>query len=199
MAFHDVRVNENIERGARGGPMFKTTVIELSNGGEQRNIDWSKTRHYWDIAYGVMDREDYEEIRTFFYNRRGRAHTFRFRDWTDYQLSEELIATADASGETEFQVTKTYTGLLPYVREIRRPVADGFVVKVNGVAVSYTMLDKGIVQLSVAPAEGDLITVTGLFDIEMRFDVDKFELEPTWSEAASTGGLPVIEVRPRET
>lgn len=175
--------------------MFKTTIIELSNGGEQRNIDWSKTRHFWDVGYGVMEREDYEEVRDFFFNRRGRAHSFRFRDWTDYQLAEELIATGDGV-ENEFQITKTYVGTFPYVRNITRPVSTGFVAKVDGIATGVTLNTAGGTITFVSPPANDsLITVTGLFDIPMRFDTDKFELVPDWSEAASTGGLPVIETR----
>lgn len=195
MAFHDTRMPVDIERGARGGPMFKTTVIEMSSGQEQRNIDWSLVRHYFDAAYGVMNREDYEAVRTFFYNRRGRAHTFRFRDWSDYQLDDELIGIGDGV-QDEFQITKTYSGELDYVRNITRPDQSTLIVKVNGIAtVNYALLAGGSIDFSFVPALSDLITVTANFDIPMRFDTDKFELIMEWSEAGATGSLPIIEVR----
>jgi uncharacterized protein (TIGR02217 family) len=195
MAFHDVRLPDQVERGSHGGPRFKTTVIDLSSGAEQRNIDWSLTRHYWEVSYGVSNRADYEEVRDFFMNRRGRAHTFRFRDWTDYQLTLEQIGTGDGV-ETEFQITKTYTGSFPYVRNITRPVASTLVVKINGVTTTaYTLNALGVIEFNVAPALADIITVSCDFDIPMRFDTDQFDLVPEWSEASAVGSLPIIEVR----
>jgi uncharacterized protein (TIGR02217 family) len=195
MTFYDTRLPDHVERNARGGPMFKTTVLELSSGQEQRNIDWSLVRHYWDIGYGVQERADYEEVRTFFLNMRGKAHTFRFRDWTDYELTDELLGTGDGV-VTDYNIIRTYDGELPYTRRITRPDESTIEVKLDGVVtVAYTVDAGGIISFNSAPGVGVLVTISCEFDIPMRFDTDKFELDVEWSEAAATGGLPVVEVR----
>ncbi len=53
--FHEVRMPIDVERGAVGGPGFKTRVLPLESGFEQRNIDWSDTRGEWDLSYGLMN------------------------------------------------------------------------------------------------------------------------------------------------
>ena len=80
MAFHDVRLDEDIERAAVGGPSFKTSVLQLSSGFEKRNIDWQRARGIWDISYGVDTKTNLEAVVAAFYARQGRAHTFRFKD-----------------------------------------------------------------------------------------------------------------------
>ena len=42
MAFHNVQLPEEVERGAQGGPQFKTTVFTLSSGYEKRNVEWER-------------------------------------------------------------------------------------------------------------------------------------------------------------
>ena len=85
--FVDSRLPEDLERGARGGPAFQTTVINLSAGGEQRNQDWSQHRCSYYVAYGVRDKDYWQDILDFFYERRGRAIGFRFKDWGEFEAT----------------------------------------------------------------------------------------------------------------
>ena len=100
------RLPTNVEAGATGGPAFNTTVLELSNGAEQRNQNWSQPLHSWDIAYGIRSKVDLIHIITFFNARRGRLHPFRFRDWADYECDGAQFGTGDGS-TVSFQLAKT--------------------------------------------------------------------------------------------
>ncbi len=101
MTFHDTRLPVDIERGALGGPGFKTTISPLGSGKEQRNIDWSRIRSEFDIGYGLMEQNSVlleatiDSLLAFFYAREGRAHTFRFKDWSDFRIGDYLNAAAD--------------------------------------------------------------------------------------------------------
>lgn len=122
MAFHDVRLPEQIERGSTGGPRFKTTVVTLASGHEFRNGDWERTRGRWDAGYGIQNTEDLFDVVNFFYAREGRLNGFRFKDWTDFKLDNN-IATGDDT-TTVFQLIKLYnSGGFQYQRRITRPVA----------------------------------------------------------------------------
>lgn len=94
MVFHDTRLPVDVERGALGGPGFKTTVTPLGSGKEQRNIDWARTRAEFDIGYGLMDQDSaileatIDALLAFFYTREGKAHTFRFKDWSDFKIGD---------------------------------------------------------------------------------------------------------------
>ena len=80
MAFDEVRLREDVELGAEGGPRFKTTVLTLASGHEKRNIDWSEARGDWDVSYGISSRTDLASVIDFFWARQGRARGARSRD-----------------------------------------------------------------------------------------------------------------------
>jgi len=196
MAFHDVRLPDDVEQGATGGPTFQTTLIPLSSGAEQRNIDWAEVRHSWDLAWGIQTADDFNVTRAFFFARRGQGNSFRFKDWSDFTVTDEVQGVGDGANAT-FQLIKTYeaTGPAPYIRRITRPVAGTVFWFINGVAVGFTQNPLGVYVLAVVPAVGAVVTATCEFDIPVRFNVDVFALQLQLSDAGSIGSLPVIEVR----
>ena len=117
MTFHDTRLPVDVERGALGGPGFKTTVTPLGSGKEQRNIDWARTRAEFDIGYGLMDQDSVlleatiDALLAFFYTREGKAHTFRFKDWSDFKIGDWQNPTTSnqsiATGGTSVTLTAT--------------------------------------------------------------------------------------------
>ncbi len=195
MAFDNVRLPENVEQGAEGGPAFQTSVLSLGTGSEQRNVDWSAQRLQWDISYGLDHKNDYSLVVDFFYARQGRARAFRFKDWTDYEASDTPIGTGDGV-DTTFQLRKAYTsGSVTYYRKITRPVSGTTVIRVNGVVTSASVnVNTGIVTISPAPADGAAITATFEFDVPVRFDVDKLPLIARTATVASISSIPVIEI-----
>jgi uncharacterized protein (TIGR02217 family) len=209
MAFHDVRLKEDVERGAQGGPRFKTTVLTLSSGFERRNIDWANTRSEYDVGYGIMTKADLDDVREFFYARQGKAHSFRFKDWADFEITAQSVGTTDTTTST-FQLFKRYTsGGINHDRTLTKPVASGWVVTVN--AVSQTVVydtSPGATQVAIntttgiitlgsthAATTGQDIAVTGEFDIPVRFDVDNFDVNIVTFDAGSIPSLPLAEVR----
>lgn len=200
--FHDVRLREDVERGARGGPRFKTTVVEMGSGFEQRNQDWQFARAEYDISYGIMDHDTYSEVVEFFNARRGRAFGFRFKDWSDYEAEDVLIGTGDGS-TVEFQLIKAYSDAAStYNRTITRPVNGTLTITVDGVTQTegagddYTVdYSTGVVTFNSAPAVGLEVRATFEFDVPVRFDVDHLDLDVVWYDAASIPELVLREIR----
>jgi uncharacterized protein (TIGR02217 family) len=205
--FDNVRLPEEVEQGAQGGPEFKTTIVAIGNGTEQRNIDWSEAKASWDVSYGVDSPEFYRTVRAFFLARRGKATGFRFKDWSDFEATDELLglgtSTTGSDGNATFQVIKTYTsGSASYVRVITRLVASTLVVRVNDVlkteGVHYTADDDtGIITFlnPHRPTTGQEVNADYEFDVPVRFDTDKFTLTMEVSLAAAIGSLPILELR----
>lgn len=196
MAFHDVRLPDEIEQGSSGGPAFNTTIIGMSSGQEQRNLDWSESKATYDISYGIQDKDDFDVTLAFFYARRGRGYSFRFRDWADFEGEQEPIGLGDGA-HTDFQLIKTYEadGPNPYVRRITRPVPATVRVFVDGVLTGVTQLTGGIVRFTVAPVLDAVVTADFEFDVPVRFDSDHFPLVLSTSQAAAIGSLMITEVR----
>ena len=202
MAFFETpRFPENIAYGSSGGPEFKTHVFEGQSGIEERHIAWANARQRFDVSYDIRDADDMDTVRALFYNAKGKAHGFRFKDWADYELTDELIATGDNT-TTVFNITKTYTaGSETYVRRISKPVSGGIEVYVDGVlqteggANDYTLdYTTGVITFDTAPGAGLDITVTGSFDVPVRFDVDQMTPSHEGYLQESWGTIPLVEL-----
>lgn len=199
MSFHDVRFPEDIAVGAVGGPGFDTAVVMLSSGHEKRNRNWSEARGTWDVAHGLKTQQQLDRLLAFFRARQGRAHAFRFKDWSDHRLERQAIGSGDGA-TTAFPLTKVYIddGGYQAVRRITRPVAGSVRVWVDGdeqVAGVITEHSGGIVTFSVAPAVGASIEVECEFDVPARFDTDQMKVTIEDYGAFSWGQIPIVEVR----
>lgn len=205
MSFHEEVFPLGIAYGAIGGPKFKTTVLTLASGFEKRNIDWSRSRAEYDVSYGLKTQAELEEIRRFFYARRGRAYGFRFRDWQDYQLNNQTIGITGGS-QSQFQVFKRYqSGTIVYDRVINKIEAGSVTLTVNGVVVSEGVgtsqylidLNTGIVTLGSAlvTPSGRAVAITCKFHVPVRFDTDHLNTTLEEYNVHSWGQIPLVEVR----
>jgi hypothetical protein len=74
-----------------------------------------------------------DELIAFFRARKGKAYGFRFKDWTDYKATSQLIGTGDGAIKT-FQLVKRYpSGSVVEVRTITKPIAGTVRVYKDGV------------------------------------------------------------------
>lgn len=202
MAFHNVRLRDDIERGAKGGPRFKTNVLTLSSGKEKRNIEWAQARGEWDVGYGIQRKADYQEITAFFYSRRGRAHSFRFKDWSDFEMDRQEIGSGNGA-TSAFQIFKRYADDAGnYDRLIQKPVQGTVQVWVNGVlrteTTHYTVnYNTGVITFTGGniPAMGHDVEALCEFDVAVRFDEDFLPTELQWEDAGSIPEIPIVEVR----
>lgn len=129
MFFETPRFPVTISYGATGGPAYKTEVVISSAGYESRNQSWGAALASYDVAHGLKNQVELSELLTFFRNAKGRAHSFRFKDWTDFNLiATESSLTLVSGSVSQYQTNKTYT-INPETREIRiirKPVPGTF-------------------------------------------------------------------------
>ena len=196
--FHDVRFPDAIARGATGGPGFDTTVIATVSGIERRNVNWSAARGRWDVGSGVRSREDLEALIAFFRARQGRAHGFRFRDWSDYRAVASPLGVGDGATRG-FQLVKWYvSGPTEVARVLTRPVAGQVTVYRDGapVAAGVTVdTATGVVTFATAPAAGVAVAADVDFDVPVRFDTDHMALSLDTCRTGSWQQVPLVEIR----
>lgn len=206
MVFHAVRFPLDVALGARGGPERATDVVTLASGREERNSRWVHSRRRYNAGYGVKSRADMQAVLAFFEERRGRFHSFLWRDGLDYSSNgteaptalDQLIGTGDGE-RVSFALTKQYGAEFdPYLRPITRPFASSVMMAVAGVALATAEFSvdalTGLVALDEAPAEGAAVTAGFLFDVPVRFDIDRLDVELTSFDAAEVPVIPLIEV-----
>jgi len=201
MSFHDARLPDDVERGAQGGPGFKTTVVTLKSGSEKRNQDWSQSRGSWDISYGIQSKVDFTRVLKFFYARKGRAFGFRFKDWSDFEVARQQFATADGADLT-FQLTATYEDDdgYSYTRTITKPVEGTVSIWRNNVLLTETThysinYNTGVVTFVTPGTNGHVIEWAGEFDVPVRFERDSFDITLQHFDAGAIPTLQILELR----
>jgi uncharacterized protein (TIGR02217 family) len=197
MAFHPIRFPLDVALGARGGPERATDIVTLRSGREERNSRWAQSRRRYNAGYGVKSRADMQAVLAFFEERRGRFHSFRWRDALDHSSNgPQPLGTGD--GETvAFQLSKTYGASFdPYVRPITKPVAGTVTITVDGEATIAFVVNEasGIVTFDAPPADGAALLAQFEFDVPVRFDTDRLDIELSSFDAADAPAVPLIEV-----
>jgi uncharacterized protein (TIGR02217 family) len=203
--FHDVRFPLALGFGASGGPEFTTETTLLANGAEHRNTPRALPRRRFDASPAIRSQQDLIALQSFFMARKGRLHSFRFRDPFDHLscAHAEEISPSDQSlglgdGQTvSFQLLKTYEGNnVP--RPITKPDAPSVVMAVNGVEVSssdFTVDDgTGLVTFNTAPLSGATITAGFAFDCVVRFDTDALDISLEDFGAGVISAIPLVEL-----
>lgn len=148
-----------------------------------------------------------QAVLAFFEERRGRFHSFLWRDGLDNSsayLQNTITPYDQPIGEgdgikTRFQLVKRYgENYDPYDRAVTKPVSASVRLALDGVEIlppDFTLDGlSGMVTFNVAPAPGVAITAGYEFDIPVRFDTDNLEIELAGFDAAVAPNIPIVEV-----
>lgn len=211
MSFHEVRFPTQIARQSQGGPERRTDVVVLGSGAEERNARWADSRRSYNAGYGVKSLEDLHAVIAFFEERRGRLHGFRWRDHADWKscapeaapaATDQVIGSGDGTTRT-FQLVKTYGGAFaPWVRRVTKPVAGSILVAVAGITKSESIdysVDDSTGVITFAPAEtpivGAVVTAGFAFDVPVRFDTDRLEVNLQGFRHGAIPNISIVEIR----
>lgn len=211
MAFHDVRFPTAISHGCQGGPERRTDVVVLGSGFEERNSRWANSRRSYNAGYGVKSLNDLHTVIAFFEERRGRLHAFRWKDPSDWKSCPPDAVTSAfdctiGSGTgalASFQLKKTYgSAYAPWTRDIKKPVTGTVKVAVAGAVKTlgtHFTVDpaSGIVTFLAGniPTIGAIVSAGFEFDVPVRFDTDKLEVNVSGFHHGAIPNIPVVEVR----
>jgi uncharacterized protein (TIGR02217 family) len=210
-AFHEVRFPLAIAFGSTGGPERRTDVVLLASGHEERNQRWADSRRRYNAGTGVRSLHDLHALIAFFEERRGRLYGFRWRDRADCKScppADAIAATDQAIGTGDgataaFQLAKRYgAAFAPYTRTVVKPVGETVRVAVDGVeqaeGVDYTLsAASGVVTFLAGhiPAAGAAVTAGFEFDVPVRFDTDRLDIDLAAFEAGDAPTIPIVEIR----
>jgi uncharacterized protein (TIGR02217 family) len=211
MSFHEVRFPTDIARGAQGGPERRTDVVVLGSGFEERNSRWADSRRSYNAGYGVKSLDDLSAVIAFFEERRGRLYGFRWRDHADHKSCapgavpsplDQAIGTGDAV-ETSFQLVKTYGAAhAPWVRIVKKPVVGTVRIAVAGAeqdeGADFTVdAATGLITFLPGHVPGAAAAVTAgfEFDVPVRFDTDRLEINLQGFQHGAIPHIPVVEIR----
>jgi uncharacterized protein (TIGR02217 family) len=190
--FLNLSFPDAVARGATGGPGFLTDIVALGSGAEQRNIRWGQARAKYNISTGIRNRTQMAAVIALFRNVMGRAYSFRFKDWTDFDATDMQMVEVTS---TVWQIVKRYTvGESQYVRPITKPVSGSVIVKVSGSPVTPDEIDylTGLVTFGTAP--GSAPTASFQFDVPVRFDIDQLPVQANAYDQQVVSQIDLVEV-----
>jgi len=193
MAFLAERFPDKISFGAVGGPGFLTDVVITNSGDEARDQVWQDERGEWDVSHAARLPVAYRPLQAFFRAAKGRANTFRFKDWSDFAVTAAegkfVMLTS-----TTFQMVRRYTfGSQTVDRTIYLPV-NATIAIVGGSSPSLATTG-GVVTVSSGTPTG----WSGEFDVHARFDTDKMKAVTIDRSGADLiigwSSIPIVEVK----
>lgn len=209
--FHEVGLPLRLALGATGGPSRRTDIVALSNGGEARNARWADARRLYDVGTGLRSIEDLYVLTAFFEARRGQLYGFRFRDPLDHTSShagmaisatDQLLGTGDGVSMI-FQLQKTYGDAGNMVtRKIEKPVAGSLLLALDGVPLApgaFTLDEisgQVVIDPGSVPGPGVEVTAGYQYDVPVRFDTDRIEVNLAAFKAGSVPSVPLLEIKP---
>jgi uncharacterized protein (TIGR02217 family) len=210
--FHEVRFPVDIGIRSKGGPERRTDIVTLGSGREERNARWAHSRRRYDAGYGVRSQAALSAVVSFFEERRGRLHGFRFKDRLDFRSTfdgtapgflDQIIGLGTGV-KKNFSLVKTYgTGDSSYVRKISKPVAGTVKIAVSGIhklATTHYSIDhvKGEITFvaTQVPLLGQSVTAGFEFDVPVRFDTDRLDVDFASFDAGEILSVPLVELVP---
>ncbi len=198
MVFEEIQFPADISYGSTGGPEYSTDIVVTHGGHEKRNINWQDARARYNVAHGVKTQAQLDNLIGFFRARKGRANGFRFKDWTDYKASGQIIGTGDDT-QTQFQLVKDYTsGPATESRSVTKPVTSSVSIYIDDVLqTSGFSIDTstGLIDFTTAPANGEVIKADFEFDVPVRFDTDRLSATLDTFGSYSWNDIPLVELR----
>ncbi|TPW32763.1 DUF2460 domain-containing protein [Pararhizobium mangrovi] len=209
--FHEVRFPLRVALGTSGGPRRRTDIVDLSNGRESRNARWRASRRHYDAGSGIKALADLYAVLAFFEARRGQLYGFRFHDPIDNASCAP--GREPAAGDQHLGIADGTRALFPLVkrygdaggafeRTIAKPCAGSVKLAVNGEPVSdddFTLdTVEGTVRFAAGaePAAGGAVTAGFRFDVPVRFDVDRIDIDLSGFEAGRIPAIPLVEILP---
>lgn len=198
MSFLDIRFPTGISYGTVGGPGYSTSVASNIGGTEARNQNLTNSRCVFDVAKACKTDALRTALLAFFRVAKGKKHSFRFRDPSDYEVSAtEGVLTTIGAGST-WQLAKRYTNSAgtedrPITLPVNAVVKQGATTLTLGVDYSLSLTTGILTVLGSPQAVPD--SWSGEFDVPCRFDTDVLRLVAEDIDLFRSQSIPVIEDR----
>jgi uncharacterized protein (TIGR02217 family) len=172
-SFIESRLLDDVAYGFSGGPVYNTLVTTMPSGITRRKIMRTRPIHRFSASFDKRDDGVLEAILEAYHATYGAAVGFRFKNWLDYQASDEVIGVGTGATQS-LQLTKTMQfGTSVHVIPIKKPVFNTVQLTASNAPIAATINSSTGVATFVAPA-GHVVRWSGEYDLPVRFESDEF-------------------------
>lgn len=198
MAYHNSLFPAKYARQFVGGLVFPLRILSTPARREKRIPVRTQPYVEFRVDQKAKQPTDFTVLRNFWAGRGGGRHSFPFKDWNHYSVTDEQFAVS-AGSATTYQLTITYgdAGGSTAIN-VTKPVSP-VVIKVAGSTktegVDYTLnYLTGVLTWLIVPANGLALTWSGTFYWPVRFDMGKGEFTFHSLNARSWLGIVLVGV-----
>lgn len=175
MAFIESRLLDCVAYGTAGGPTWLTRKVSLRSGIIRRNPLRSRPLYRFNIIYRNLEPADHREVIGAFNACFGGVHSFRLKDWSDFEADDELMSVLGTGSPQTVQLSKIYEfGVQNVERPIRKPVTGTVVITDDGTPISAT-IDYTTGEATFTASVGGILRWSGEFDVPVMFEDDSLQ------------------------
>lgn len=172
MSFIESRLLDCVAYGTEGGPTWSTRKVGLKSGVIRRNPNRSRPMYRFSVLYQNLRPEDHAEVIGAFNACLGGVHSFRLKDWSDFQATNETLSVLGTGSPQTVQLTKLYTfGSVSVARPIKKPVLGTVTMTADGSPLAAT-IDYTTGEATFTAGASDILRWTGEFDVPVMFEDD---------------------------
>lgn len=171
--FLNERLLDCVAYGTQGGPTWSTRRVGLRSGKTRRSPRRSLPLYKFAIIYRNLLPENHRDVIAAFNACMGGVHSFRLKDWSDFEASGEPFSVLGTGAQQTLQLTKTYTfGGQGLARVITKPVSGTVVITADNVEIPATV-DYNTGLATFTAGSGDVLRWSGEFDVPVMFTDDE--------------------------
>lgn len=185
--FHKVILPDFISIHLKGGPFFSNKIIRSVSGREVRISERENSYQRYKLDKCILSKSEFEILSSFFRNRKGTLFSFLIKDFSDFQISDQILENYDENLGA-YLVEKQYCdSLLSSKRRIYFIDESGFK---SNIALDRIDYDNGLLFTS----DRDInLKITCNFFVKVRFASDHFDYSFRDDDSILVNNLELIE------
>jgi uncharacterized protein (TIGR02217 family) len=173
--FIEERLLDCVSYGTAGGPSWLTRRVRLNSGVMRRNPRRSRPLYKYAVIFKNLLPDGHSEVINAFNACMGGVHSFRIKDWSDYQAVDETFEVLGTGVEQSVQLDKVYTfGPQGIRRPIRKPVVGTVELTANNIPITSSV-DYTTGVATFTAGDGAVLRWSGEFDVPVMFSDDELQ------------------------
>jgi uncharacterized protein (TIGR02217 family) len=173
--FIEERLLDCVSYGTAGGPTWLTRRVRLNSGIMRRNPRRARPLYRYAVIFKNLQPDGHAEIIQAFNACMGGVHSFRLKDWSDFEAADETLADLGTGAEQVVQLEKVYAfGVQGIRRPIRKPVDGTVELTADNAPIASTVdYTTGLATFTAPP--GSVVRWSGEFDVPVLFSDDELQ------------------------
>ncbi|MCF8462425.1 MAG: DUF2460 domain-containing protein [Rickettsiaceae bacterium] len=194
--YHNVRLPDYIALCAKGGPHFFTKIATTNSAREVRLCERDFAIHKYIVKNCLLDSKKFQELNSFFRARYGMKYSFRFKDFSDFKVNNQLLE-CEKDSNTTYALIKAYgCPEFSYIRKINNAIESSIKIFIDTKPLesSNWLYKNGRILLNNPLSAEQTLTASFEYDVNVRFCHDYFDYKYNNDGSVLVDNLEITEV-----